>query len=153
MLQCPQEPGGTFPMEGLGSLWLLSAHVERESFTGNITLCVQVRVVCCLLESISTFLFESEHAYIMGFPRWHSGKESTCQYRRHRRLSGLGISPGVENGNPLQYSCLENSTDREAWQAIVHGVAKMRLSMQAYIVHLFVGLSCLFCLVWFLIRH
>ena len=60
MLQCPQEPGGTFPMEGLGSLWLLSAHMERESFTGNITLCVQVRVVCCLLESISTFLFESE---------------------------------------------------------------------------------------------
>ena len=39
-------------------------------------------------------------------------------------ISGLGISPGVENGNPLQYSCLENSTDREAWQATVHGVAK-----------------------------
>ena len=32
--------------------------------------------------------------------------------------------PGEGNGNPLQYSCLENSMDREAWRAIVHGVAK-----------------------------
>ena len=33
-------------------------------------------------------------------------------------------SPGEENGYPLQYSCLENSMDREAWQATVHGVSK-----------------------------
>ena len=37
---------------------------------------------------------------------------------------GWGRSPGVENGNPLQYSCLENSMDRGPWQATVHGVAK-----------------------------
>ena len=36
-------------------------------------------------------------------------------------IPGLGISPGVGNGNPLQYSCLENSTDRGAWRATVHG--------------------------------
>ena len=36
----------------------------------------------------------------------------------------LGKSFGVENGNPLQYSCLENSTDRGAWQDIDRGVAK-----------------------------
>ena len=36
----------------------------------------------------------------------------------------VGQSPGGENGNPLQYSCLENSMDRGAWQAIVHGVAE-----------------------------
>ena len=36
----------------------------------------------------------------------------------------LGRSPGVRNGNPLQYSCLENSMDRGAWQAVVHGVEK-----------------------------
>jgi len=35
-----------------------------------------------------------------------------------------GRSPGEGNGNPHHYSCLENSTDRGAWQAIVHGVAK-----------------------------
>ena len=37
---------------------------------------------------------------------------------------GTGRSPGEGNGNPLQYSCLENSMDRGAWQAIVNGVAK-----------------------------
>ena len=36
----------------------------------------------------------------------------------------LGRSPGGENGNPLQHSCLENSVDREAWQSTVHRVAK-----------------------------
>ena len=39
-------------------------------------------------------------------------------------IPGWGRSPGVGNGNPLQYSCLENPRDREAWQATVHGVAK-----------------------------
>ena len=39
-------------------------------------------------------------------------------------ILGLGRSPGEENGNPVQYSCLENSMDRGAWQATVHGLAK-----------------------------
>ena len=39
-------------------------------------------------------------------------------------IPGLGRSPGKGNGNPVQYSCLENSMDRGAWQATVHGVAK-----------------------------
>ena len=39
-------------------------------------------------------------------------------------IPGLGRSPGVGNGNPLQYSCLENYMDRGAWQATVHGVTK-----------------------------
>ena len=37
---------------------------------------------------------------------------------------GSGRSPGAGNGNPLQYSCLENSMNRTAWQATVHGVAR-----------------------------
>ena len=39
-------------------------------------------------------------------------------------IPGSGTSPGGGNGNPLQYSCLENPMDRGAWQTIVHGVAK-----------------------------
>ena len=39
-------------------------------------------------------------------------------------IPGLGRSPGGRNGNPLQYSCLENPMDREAWWATVHGVVK-----------------------------
>ena len=62
----------------------------------------------------------------MGFPGGSSGKEPACQCRRHR--SGLdpwiGRSPGGGNGNPLQYSCLENPMDRGAWWAIVHRISK-----------------------------
>ena len=53
----------------------------------------------------------------MGLPTWHSGKEFTCQCRRHRdtgSIPGLVRSPGVGNDNPVQYSCLENSLDRGA---------------------------------------
>ena len=39
-------------------------------------------------------------------------------------IPGSGRSPGVGNGTPLQYSCLENSMGREAWQAAVHGASK-----------------------------
>ena len=40
-------------------------------------------------------------------------------------ISGLGRSPGVGNGNPIQYSCLENPMDRGAWKATVNGVARV----------------------------
>ena len=39
-------------------------------------------------------------------------------------IPGKGRSPGVGNANPLQYSCLENTMDRGAWRAIIHGVEK-----------------------------
>ena len=49
-------------------------------------------------------------------------------------IPGPGRSPGVGNGNPLQYSCLENLMDRGAWWTPVHGVAKSwtRLSMHTH---------------------
>ena len=49
-------------------------------------------------------------------------------------IPGLGRSSGIGNGNPLQYSCLENSLDREAWWATVHGVTKnwTQLSIHTY---------------------
>ena len=49
---------------------------------------------------------------------------STGDSRDMGLISGSGRSTGVGNGNPLQYSCLENSMDRGSWQAIVHGLAK-----------------------------
>ena len=45
-------------------------------------------------------------------------------------IPGLGRSPGVGNGNPLQYSCLENPMDRGAWQTIVHNVMKSRTRLK-----------------------
>ena len=47
-------------------------------------------------------------------------------------ISGLGRSLGVGNGNPLQYSPLENSMDREAWRATVHGVARLATTEQHF---------------------
>ena len=43
-----------------------------------------------------------------------------------------GRSPGVGNGNLLQYSCLENSMDREAWKAAVHGVTKSQTQLSDF---------------------
>ena len=45
-------------------------------------------------------------------------------------IRGLGRSPGERYGNPLQYSCLENAMDREAWQATVHEVAKSQTQLR-----------------------
>ena len=45
-------------------------------------------------------------------------------------IPGLGRSPGGGNGNPLQYSCLENPMDREALQATVHGIAESDTTRQ-----------------------
>ena len=50
-------------------------------------------------------------------------------------IPGLGSSPGGGNGNPLQYSCLENSTDRGAWSATVHGVTKNRTRLSGWDTH------------------
>ena len=60
----------------------------------------------------------------LGFPGGSDSKESARKAGDLGSVPGLGRSPGEGNGNPVQYSCLENSMDRGAWQAIVHGVAK-----------------------------
>ena len=61
-----------------------------------------------------------------GFPGGSGSKESTC----NAGDPGSGKSPGEENGYPLHYSCLENSMDREAWQATVHRVAKHQTQLR-----------------------
>ena len=52
---------------------------------------------------------------------WMDSKEYTCNARDLSSTPGSGRSPGEWNDNPLQYSCLENSMDRGAWQATVRG--------------------------------
>ena len=54
------------------------------------------------------------------------GKEPACNVGDPGLIPGLGRSPGQGNGNLLQHCCLENATDRGAWQARVDGVTKSR---------------------------
>ena len=60
----------------------------------------------------------------LGFRSGSDGKESTCNAGDLSLIPRSGRSPGEGNGNPLQYSCLENPMDQGAWQAIVHGIAR-----------------------------
>ena len=59
-----------------------------------------------------------------GFPGGSDCGQSACNTEDLGSISGSGRSPGRGNGNPFQYSCLENPMDRGTWWAAVHGVAK-----------------------------
>ena len=75
-------------------------------------------------------LAKDDTAYIdfsiaYGFLGDSNGKESAWNVGHLGLIPSLGRSPGEGNDNPRQYSCLEDSKDRGAWQATVHGVAKI----------------------------
>ena len=72
------------------------------------------------------WVFCSSILSLLGLPWWFSGKESACHCRRHGFEPWVGKIPWGSNwnGNPFQYSCLENSIDQGASWSIVHGVAK-----------------------------
>ena len=72
---------------------------------------------CCVCVCVLSFL-----TLLPSF----SGKVSPCNAGDPGSIPGSGRSPGEGNGNPLQYSCLENPMDREFWWATVHGVTKSR---------------------------
>jgi hypothetical protein len=60
-----------------------------------------------------------------GFPHSSVDKESACNVGDLDSILGSGSSPREGNGNLLQYSCLENPMDRGAWQAAIHGIARV----------------------------
>ena len=69
------------------------------------------------------------------FPGGSHVKEFVCNVGDPGSIPGLGRSPGDGNGNPLQYSCLENPMDRGAWQATVHAVAKCQTQLSDFTSH------------------
>ena len=98
-----------------------------------------------LNESVKQLILTSEAKSCLlwdrsGLPRW-------CQWYRTQspanpedlrdtgQIPGSGRSPGGRHGNPLQYSCLENSMDRGAWGATVHGVTKSRTQLNRLSTH------------------
>ena len=68
-----------------------------------------------------------------GFPGGSDGKDSACNAGDPGSISGWGRSPGEGNGYPLQFSSLEISMDRGAWQATVCGVADLDMTEQLMI--------------------
>ena len=62
---------------------------------------------------------------LFAFPRGSVGKESACNVGELGSIPGLGRSPGEGNGNPLQYSYLENFMDRGPWRATILGVSEL----------------------------
>ena len=96
-------------------LWEPFSTMDR-SFT---SWCLQCQASSCLEVVV---ILAANLVTQFGLPS--EDKESTCNAGDLGSIPGLGRSPGERNGYPLQYSCLENSMDRETWQATVHGVAK-----------------------------
>ena len=68
----------------------------------------------------------------VGFPGGSEVKASASNAGDPGLIPGLGRSPGEGNGNPLQYSCLENPMDGGAWWATVHGVAKSQTRLSNF---------------------
>ena len=91
-----------------------------------------INIIAIIYQNLVTFLWEITDRFFfftfcieLGFP---PGKESACNAGDLDSIPGSGRSLGEGNGNPLQYSCMENSTSRGAWQTTDHGVTKSWLS-------------------------
>ena len=80
---------------------------------------------------------------MVGFPGGSEVKASACNVGDLGSIPGLGRSPEEGNGNPLQYSCLENPMDGGAWWATVHRVAKSRTRLSDFTFTLSILWHCL----------
>ena len=80
----------------------------------------------CIFPSGSGSIYQDylEAPTLLGFSGGSEGKESAFNAGDLGSIPGFGRSLGGQHGNPLQYSCLENSMDRKAWQTTIHGVTK-----------------------------
>ena len=72
---------------------------------------------------VCLFIYSSDWG-LCNFPGGSAGKASACNARDPDLIPGLESFPGEGNGNPLQYSCLENSMDIGTWWCIVHGITR-----------------------------
>ena len=100
-------------------------HIQKKKKTQKL----EVLHLCLFFFKILSYQFKIlsyQTDAMLGGPGGSVGKQSACNTGDLGSIPGLGRSPGEGNDNPLDYSGLENSTDRGAWRAIVLGVAKIR---------------------------
>ena len=88
-------------------------------------------IVCEMIVASHPFNLASPSAY-WGFPGSSDGKASAYNAGDLGSIPGAGRSPGEGNGNPVQYSSLENSMDQGAWWASAHGFAKSRTWLSGF---------------------
>lgn len=108
------------PLSLVTRLWECVDHsqsVERVSFSFFLLLSLSSA-------SLTDEVLAREVSCYYCFPGGTEVKASARSAGDLGLIPALGRSPGEDNGNPLQHSCLENPTDRAAWWATVHGVAK-----------------------------
>ena len=117
------------PLTDQWTLWLYSCLAYSEQ-------CCSEHGCTYLIKGINLVLWIYAQAWkcqiisqFQGFPGDSYGKEPACNAGEVGSIPGLGISPGEGNGNPLQYSYLENSRDRGTWETIVLGVTKRQDQM------------------------
>ena len=89
--------------------------------------CLESKSLITLYDCVCVSLF-----LYLGFPGGSDNKASACHVADLSSIPRLGRSPGEGNGNPLQYSCLENPMDRGAWWAIVHRVTKSQTRLSEF---------------------
>ena len=86
------------------------------------------------MPTIGSTLLQAYQCGVFGnplwLPWWLRYKESACSAGDLGLIPGSGRSPEKGNGYPIQYFCLENSRDRGAWWAIVHGVSKSQTRLK-----------------------
>ena len=133
-------------MQSEENLWVsLVAEISKEVLVTRscptlVILCAVARQASLSVESPGKNTGVGSHSLLQGIsptqgsnssllhcreiPGYSGGKESACNAGDPGSIPGWGRSPGEGSGNPLQYSCLENSIDRGASWATVHGVAK-----------------------------
>ena len=106
-----------------------SAQTQARIYSTEISNSISNRVVAswALITSCCTdiFLRLPSLGTIGGFPCSSVSRESPCNARDVGSIPGSGRSPGEENGNPLQFSCLENPKDRGGWQVTIYGITRV----------------------------
>ena len=108
-------------------------YIHKNIYCVYIYVCVCVCVCVCILSSF--IQFAAIKTWYIGFPCGAVGKNPLAKAGSTKDtglINGLGISPGAWNGNPLQYSFLKNSMDREAWWAIVFGCKMVDMTEHAH---------------------
>ena len=120
-LENPRDRGAWWAaVYGVAQSWTRLKRLSSSSSSSSA-----FRIPGCLRTSVETFGILLSPTVYYGLTRWYR----TClpmqeTVRDASSIPGSGRSPGGENGNPLQYSCLESSMDGGAWTATVHRVTK-----------------------------